>query len=92
MGIWLAICNQMSGINIVNVYAPTIFTEIRNKNHTTGGLSPEQCTYFVGAAGFVGAVLSNFTVAYFSRRALFLGGHVLMGIFLLLVAIGVKIE
>jgi len=92
MGVWLAVCLNMSGINIINVYAPTIFTEIKDKTQTTGGLSPIQNVYFVGAAGFVGAVLANFIVAYLSRRALFIGGHLLMGIFLVSVAICINYE
>ena len=91
MGMWLAICNQMSGINVVNVYAPTIFDQIKKDNPGSGGFTTEQDTYFIGAAGFLGAVLSNFTVALFSRRKLFIGGHMLMGVFLSLIAIGVNI-
>ena len=80
----------MSGINILNVYAPTIFDNIRKSTGAKGGLSTEQDVYFVGAAGFVGAVLANFTVAYFSRRTLFIGGHALMGVFLATVGLGIR--
>ena len=40
MGMWLAVTNQMSGINVLNVYAPTIFKNI--KKTSPGGLSVEQ--------------------------------------------------
>ena len=44
---------------------------------------------FVGCSGFIGAFLSNFTVFFGTRRAVFIGGHFLMLIFLLVTAIGI---
>lgn len=34
---------------------------------------------YIGYAAVIGAILSMFTVSYFTRRALFIGGHFFMG-------------
>ena len=84
----LAVFNQMSGINIINIYAATIFTNILE----TGGsmfVDIPTAGIFVGASGFVGAFISNFTVYFGSRRAVFIGGHFCMLVFLLTTAIGI---
>jgi len=76
----------MAGINILTVYATSIFNDCANGGGPAS-FSPKACTYFTGIAGFFGAFLSNFTVKKFTRRQLFIGGHVSIGINLLLVAI-----
>jgi len=76
----------MSGINILNVYAETIFTDVANAGGAAA-FSPKACTYFLGMSGLLGAFLSNFTVKNVTRRQVFIGGHTCIGICLLLVAI-----
>lgn len=86
--LFIAVANQMSGINILNIYAETIFIDVSN----SGGaayFSPKDCTYFTGMSGFLGAFLANFTVYFLSRRQVFLIGHTCMGLFLLGVAVSI---
>ena len=47
---------------------------------------------FVGVSGFTGAFLANFTVYFWTRRAVFIGGHFCMMIGLLVAGIGVHIS
>ena len=82
--IFLAISNQMSGINIINIYAYTIFKTISDSGAEMP-LSAKSMTYFIGASGFVGAYLGNFTVKQFSRRGLLINSHLMMAVCLGLV-------
>ena len=52
----------------------------------------ETAGIFVGLSGFLGAFNSNFTVFFGSRRAVFIGGHFMMLLFLLMTAIGIHIK
>ena len=76
----------MSGINILNIYTETIFTDVSNSG-SSAYFSPKSCTYFTGMSGFLGAFLANFTVYFLSRRQVFIFGHIAMGLFLQGVAI-----
>ena len=76
----------MSGANILNGYASFIFSEIENKSGAVGTFNPTQGGYFIGTSGFIGGCLGIFTVPFFNRRTLLIGGHFLMAIFLGLVA------
>ena len=84
--LFIALANQMSGINILNIYAETIFIDVKNQGGAAS-FSPKGCTYFTGMSGFIGAFLANFTVYFLSRRQVFLIGHACMGVFLLGVAV-----
>ena len=81
----------MAGINIVNIYAATIFQNIIKEGGTMF-VSVPTAGIFVGVSGFIGAFTSNFTVFYLSRRGVFIGGHLFMMIFLLLTAIFIRIK
>lgn len=41
-------------------------------------LSAKEDTYFIGGATFLGAILSYYSIAIFSRRTIFIGGHFFM--------------
>ena len=84
--IFVSVGNQMAGINILTVYATSIFDDCA-KGGGPASFSPKACTYFTGMSGFLGAFLSNFSVKRFSRKQIFIGGHVSIGVNLLLVAI-----
>ena len=49
--------------------------------------TPITATYFLGTAGLLGAIVSLGTVSYFTRRALLVGGHIIMMILLTLVGV-----
>ena len=75
----------MSGVNIVNGYSGYIFNLIETESGVDGYFSSQQENYFVGGSGFIGAALANLSVAFLTRRQIFIGFHLLMGIFLALV-------
>jgi hypothetical protein len=68
MGIWFGFANQMTGINVINVYADTIFEEIRKYNEVTNGLTSIECTYFMGVANFIGACMGPIALSLLNRR------------------------
>ena len=88
MAIFTAIFNIFSGISIVTVYAIIIFEKLIQPNgqlkSKPARLTSKQDSYFVGFAGFLGAILSYYSIAIFSRRAIFIGGHFFMGILLVM--------
>lgn len=87
---WIVIAvsvgNQMAGVNVLTIYASSIFEDCA-KGGGPAYFSSKACTYFTGMAGFLGAFLSNFTIKKFSRKQIFFGGHTTIGINLLLIAI-----
>jgi len=76
---------------VICIYSTAIFEMMTNK----GAVSKyyvKQENNFIGYAAVVGAIMSYFTVSYFSRRALFIGGHLLMGILMFLTGYFVQIK
>ena len=81
----------MSGINVINIYAFDILTEIQ-KAGGESAITPKVGTYLIGLCGVIGSLLSKFTINYFKRRTLLLSGHAAMGICLIFVAIFVDLN
>jgi len=73
--IGLAVAFQMSGINIVTIFSTSIFT-ILNKNGMTLALSIKTNNFILGLTGFFAAFLSNFSVGFFKRRTVLVGGQI----------------
>lgn len=87
MAIFVALFNILSGISIVTVYAIIIFEKLLKNGQPIGRaarLTSKQDSYFVGFASLVGAILSYYSVAIFSRRAIFIGGHFFMSVLLIM--------
>lgn len=74
----IGIFNIFSGIGIINIYVTAIFESILKKG-AVARLTAKEDAYFMGLAGVTGAFLSYYSVAIFTRRALFIGGHFFMG-------------
>ena len=85
MCIVIAFFNNMTGIGIINLFSTSIFEAV-HKGSLARTLSLKQENYYIGLSGLVGAVLSLWTIKYLSRRAIFIGGHLVMGILLFMVA------
>lgn len=92
MSVFVAVAGVMAGCNIIFIYAKQIYDKIQASGESTSGLTTAQDTYVIGSMGLVGAILSNWTVKFFSRRSLFIVFHGLMGVFLALVAVSVQIQ
>ena len=60
-GMFLALSINLSGINVVNVYALTIFENIQKQTGDTKSLTPAQNVNFIGISNLVGALLSVYT-------------------------------
>jgi len=59
----MSFAQQMSGINIVNIYAQKIFDEVAtDSGSSVGNLSSKQETYFIGMGGLAGAFIGIYTV------------------------------
>ena len=56
---------------------------------SSGGskLTPREGTYLIGVVNFLSSGLSIFTAKYFTRRRIFIVGHIAMGIALLCVGL-----
>ena len=76
----------MAGVNIINIYTSTIFEDIALKG-AKSSLSPKTQTYFIGISGFVGAILAAFSVQNLTRRQIFIGGHSIIGVCMLLIGL-----
>lgn len=74
-----AIFNNLSGIGIINIFATYIFETILKKG-AVAKLTAKQDVYFIGGATLLGSVLSYYSIAIFSRRAIFIGGHFFMAV------------
>lgn len=95
MAILISIFNILSGISIVTVYAIIIFEKLLQpgqSNKKAARLTSKQDSYFVGFASVLGAILSYYSIAIFTRRAIFIGGHFFMGVLLIMSGYYIKIN
>ena len=86
LSVFLAAFNNLSGIGIISIYATSIFESILSNHKDKSRMTAKEDAYFLGLAGLIGAILSFYSVAIFSRRKLFIGGHFFMGVLLLMSA------
>jgi len=88
MAIWIAVSNIVSGICLVNGFVILIFDKLNNFNFEHHGkinkYTAKQDSYVVGFANIMGAIASYYTIKLFSRRSIFVGGHLLMGTILVI--------
>jgi hypothetical protein len=84
MCVLVALFNTIAGNGIVNIFSTLIFDGITRMGGVSV-LTTKQENYLVGFSGLIGAVLSFWSVTYFSRRTIFVGGHFIMGVLLFLV-------
>lgn len=87
----IAVFNNMSGIGIINIFSTAIFENIKLKG-AQSALTVKQENYLIGLSGLVGAILSFWSCTYFTRRAVFIGGHAIMSILLFMVAYFIDIK
>lgn len=89
IGMFVGFANSMAGVNAIYIYAKVIYDDIDSKSDSLS-LTPTQCTYVIGVIGFIGALLSHYTIKAFSRRTLFIGFHFMIGVCLVCVSIFVE--
>ena len=77
----LAIFSNLSGQSVICIYSTAIF-EIMTSKGAVSKYIVKQENAFIGYAAVAGAFFSYFTVSYFSRRTLFVGGHFLLCVLL----------
>jgi len=65
---------------VINIYSTDIFQKLEDQEaHTSLGIP--KMNLIIGIAGFAGSIISNFTISYFSRRGVLIGGHFFMMVF-----------
>ena len=79
----LSIFNNLSGQSVICIYSTAIF-EMMTSRGAISRYQVKQENSFIGYTAVIGAMLSYFTVSYFSRRVLFIGGHFIMGVLMFL--------
>lgn len=91
VGTWVCImvaaANTLAGVNLINQYANTIYSQIEAeivKNGKTPTLSGSTCVQIVGIVGFLASTTALCTVRGLTRRAFFIGGHTVISIALVL--------
>lgn len=81
----LAVTNQMTGVNAINIYSTTIYQNIQDESGGDGGISPRLGSVLNAAAQLFAAATSPL-VSYFSFRTIINGGFFFMGISMAIVA------
>lgn len=77
-GSWVAlilmVIHELTGINAILLYSNTILAG------NTGGLSPRTGVDIIGVINLISSGMSIWTAKTFTRRALFIWGHIFMGL------------
>jgi len=76
---------ELCGINVVMQYSNTILSKI----FKGGSLTPRTGTIIIGVINLFGMSAGIFTVSWFKRKPLFVGGY--LGIFICNMALGILI-
>ena len=76
VGIFLAIFNSTTGIDVFMMYSNTVFKK--------AGLSATTITGLVGVVNFVTTLIGMTLLNYFGRRPIMLYGHAVMSLLLIL--------
>ena len=67
--------HELTAINAILLYSNTIISDMPD-----GSLTPREGTYLIGVFNFISSVVSLYSAKAFSRRFLFIGGHLTMGL------------
>ena len=79
----ISLFNNFTGQTLICMYSTTIFEDITILG-SRSRFDTKTENNFVGYASVIGAILSYYSVAFFKRKTLFVGGHFLMGTLLLM--------
>ena len=74
----IALFNNFTGQSLICMYSTAIFEDI-NILGSKSRFDIKTENNFIGYASMIGAILSYYSVAFFKRKTLFVGGHFLMG-------------
>jgi hypothetical protein len=88
--IFLAIANQLAGVNTLNIYAGNIFSNIVDNTTEPTDLTPGTMGTYMASFGILGAFLGNLTVKFMTRRALFMVCHIGCSICLILISVFIE--
>ena len=83
MSILLAFFNSTGGIASMLMFSQLIFTNIHKIAHISRYTLMQEINY-TSLTSIIGAVLSYYSISYFSRKFVFGGGHLIMSILLFL--------
>ena len=82
----MAIANQITGINAIEMYSTTIYQDIQDQSQGGGTITPKVGTVLNGAVQ-VFAAATSFILGRFKLRMIINGGLAIMGVSLLAIAI-----
>jgi hypothetical protein len=91
VSIYINIAFNISGVVFINIYTLKVFKDIV-KNGGKLIATPADIVPYIGFSNVLGCILSKFTIGYFLRRTIFIGGLIIMAIFLILFAISIHIN
>lgn len=79
----IALFNNLSGQGIICTFSTAIFERVQSLG-ARSRFDIKMENNMIGYAAVVGAILSYYSISLFSRKSLFVGGHFLMGVLLIL--------
>ena len=79
--------HELTAINAILLYSNTIIADMPN-----GSLTPREGTYLIGVFNFISSAVSLYSAKAFTRRFLFIGGHLTMGLCHIAIGLFILIE
>ena len=76
--------HEIVGNNAIMLYSNTM---LREMSKSGSALSPRQGTYLIGVVNFISSGISIFTAKHFTRRSIFIYGHIAIGVTHILVGL-----
>ena len=67
--------HELTAINAILLYSNTIIGDFPD-----GSITPRQGTYLIGIFNFISSCVSLYSAKAYTRRFLFIGGHLTMGL------------
>ena len=78
--------HELTAGNAILLYSNTLLAEIG------GPITPRMGTYIIGIVNFIASSISIYSARTFSRRFLFISGHLIMGICHCMIAFFIGID
>ena len=79
--------HELTAINAILLYSNTIISDMPD-----GSLTPREGTYLIGIFNFISSAVSLYSAKAFTRRFLFIGGHLTMGLCHIAIGLFILVE
>lgn len=84
--------HELTAINAILLYSNEIIKDMNEQDDGKSHISPRMGTYLIGVFNFISSVVSLYSARAFTRRFLFIGGHLTMGICHCLIGLFILID